>query len=421
MPSDINNVTNKQHFLLLIKLRWFAIAGQVVTIFFVSQWLEINLPIVPMALVILFLTALNIVAFVRYKKQKYINKTQIFAELLLDVLSLAIQFYLSGGASNPFITLFLLQIILAAVLLEAWATWIIVIVSSLCFIVLTLIYRPMDIPHHHGSDFFNLHIQGMFICFALASALVVLFVTRIQRNLSERDAQSAEEDHIVRMGLMASGAAHELGTPLATVSVILSDWQRMTIFKKEPELVEELNDMLVQIDRCKTIVSDVLMLSGTARGEGVIRTTLHEFIEGLVAEWRHLHSDHKVDYINLFQRDIPIICDIALKQVIFNILDNAGEVSRGLITVTLLQDHQDIILTISDEGPGFPRQILEEFGKPYFSTKGRPEGGVGLFLAGNVVRKLNGKVSAKNNKHKGATVTIRLPLVSLSDGGEDEQ
>ena len=116
-------------------------------------------------------------------------------------------------------------------------------------------------------------------------SLLVLFITRIQRNLRARDAQSAEEDHIVRMGLLASGAAHELGTPLSTVLVILSDWQQMPMFNSDPAIAEELRDMLGQLDRCKAIVSAILTSSGATRGEGTVRTTVNEFLGELVEEW----------------------------------------------------------------------------------------------------------------------------------------
>lgn len=416
MPAHIHNITNKQHFLLLIQLRWLAVAGQVFTIFLVSQWMEIKLPVSAMAIVIGFLCVLNSASYIHYKKEKYVSKTVMFAGLLLDVLALSVQFYLSGGASNPFISLFLLQIILAAVLLEAWATWILVALSSFCFIVLTIYYRPIEIPHHHGSDFFNLHIQGMFICFVLASVLLVLFVTRIQRNLSARDAQSAEEDHIVRMGLMASGAAHELGTPLATVSVILSDWQRMPLFQKDPVIEEELTEILAQIDRCKTIVSGILLSSGTARGEGALRTTINQFLDDLISEWQGLYPVTRINYINHCQPDIPIICDIALKQMIFNVMDNAREASADQIGIEAMIEGDNLIISVSDEGAGFKPDVLAELGKAYCSTKGRPEGGLGLYLVSNVVRKLNGQMTAQNKADKGAIVTIRLPLASLCYG-----
>ncbi|MCX5581651.1 ATP-binding protein [Kaistia terrae] len=420
MTVTIHDKTNKKNLLLLIQLRWLAVGGQVMTICVVNYWLGITLPLMPMAGVILFLVGLNVVSLLRHRNQSLVSNTELFLELLLDVAALTVQLHLSGGASNPFISLYLLQVILGAVLLEAWSIWVLVAISSGCFIWLTTSYREIEMPHVHGNDLFNLHIQGMFICFVLAASLLVLFVTRIQRNLRARDAQSAEEEHIVRMGLLASGAAHELGTPLATVSVILSDWQRMPMFNTHPEIVEDLSDMLGQLDRCKAIVSGILTSSGATRGEGTVRTTMNQFLDGLVDEWRSGRPSMHIDYSNDFGPDIPIVSDIALKQVIFNVFENSWEVSPEWMRVAIGRHGEDLVLAVSDSGPGFDKEMLAEFGKPYRSSKNRPGSGLGLFLVVNVLRKLGGTVTAKNGKDGGASVTLRLPLASLSPGGSDE-
>lgn len=419
MAVSIHDKTNKKNLLLLIQLRWLAVGGQVMTILVVHYWLGITLPLVPMAGVIVFLVGLNVVSLLRSRSQSEVSNTELFLELLLDVAALTVQLYLSGGASNPFISLYLLQVILGAVLLEAWSTWALVAITSGCFIWLTTSNREIAMPHAHGTDLFNLHIQGMFICFVLAASLLVLFVTRIQHNLRARDAQSAEEDHIVRMGLLASGAAHELGTPLSTVSVILSDWQRMPMFKADPELVEELSDMLGQLDRCKAIVSGILTSSGATRGEGTVRTTVNAFLDELVEEWRAGRPTIKLDYTNVFGPDAPIVSDTALKQVIFNILDNAWEASPEWMGIAVGRQGDDLMIAVSDAGPGFDHEMLAEFGKPYRSSKDRPGSGLGLFLVVNVLRKLGGTVRPKNGKEGGASVTLQLPLASLSPEGAD--
>lgn len=408
--------TNKKNLLLLIQLRWLAIGGQVTTIIFVHFYLGIALPLLPMAAVILFLIGLNVVSLLRHRNQVDVSNTELFLELLLDVAALTVQLFLSGGASNPFVSLYLLQVILGAVLLKAWSTWALVAITSGCFVALTFSYRPIAIPHVHGTDFLNLHIQGMFICFLLAAILLVLFITRIQRNLRARDAQSAEEDHIVRIGLLASGAAHELGTPLSTVSVILSDWQQMPKFNSDPEVAEELRDMLGQLDRCKGIVSGILTSSGVTRGEGAARTTVNAFLDGLVADWQASHLSMKVDYTNSFTPDVPIVSDTVLKQVMFNIFDNACETSPGWMGVTACRNGEDLVITVNDAGPGFDREILAEFGTPYRSSKQSPGSGLGLFLVVNVLRKLGGTATPRNRTEGGASVTLQLPLASLSAG-----
>ena len=129
-------------------------------------------------------------------------------------------------------------------LLKAWSTWTMVRRHRRSASpALALFGRPLALPPDHDRGLPSLYIQGMLICFVLNAALLVIFITRISRNLRARDARladlrqrAAEEEHIVRMGLLASGAAHELGTPLATLAVILGDWRRMPPFAADPEL-----------------------------------------------------------------------------------------------------------------------------------------------------------------------------------------
>ncbi|MES1180136.1 MAG: HAMP domain-containing sensor histidine kinase, partial [Hyphomicrobium sp.] len=280
-----------------------------------------------------------------------------------------------------------------------------------------------DIFRAYQGDFAWLYIQGTFICFLLSASLLIFFITRINRNLRTRDAhlahlrqQSVEEDHIVRMGLLASGAAHELGTPFATISVILNDWQHMPALQKDPELSEDIAEMQSQLERCKAIVSEILKSSGEARGEGTLHTTVNAFLDGLVDEWRASRSPAQLEYSNNFGADAPIVPDTALKQVIFNLFDNALEASPDWLRVSARREADNLVLTVSDAGPGFRSEMLEAFGKPYHSSKGRPGRGLGLFLVVNVVRKLGGIVAAENVA-KGAVVTLTLPLASLSPTG----
>jgi two-component system sensor histidine kinase RegB len=423
VPSNIRDSAGQKNLFLLIQLRWLAVIGQVVTILIVSYWLGIELPLRELVTVVALLIALNAVSLLQHRMQGAVTNTVLFFQLLIDVGALTVQLYLSGGASNPFISLFLLQVILGAVLLETWSTWVIVAITSACFIWLTTTYRELGLPDLHAGNLLQLHIQGMFICFVLAASLLVLFITRINRNLRVRDAhladlrqRSVEEDHIVRMGLLASGAAHELGTPLATVSVILNDWSRMPRFQKDMDIAQDIEEMQGQLDRCKTIVSGILMSSGEIRGEGTVRTSVNAFLDEAVAEWRVHRSPTELIYRNDFAPDAVIVSDPALKQVIYNVFDNALEASPNWIGVTVGRDNEALAVTVKDAGPGFAPDILAELGKPYRSSKNRPGSGLGLFLVVNVVRKLGGSVIARNEAAGGASVTVTLPLAALSPG-----
>jgi two-component system sensor histidine kinase RegB len=272
----------------------------------------------------------------------------------------------------------------------------------------------------------------MLVCFVLDIVLLVLFFSRINANLRRRDErladlrqQAAEEDHIVRMGLLASGAAHELGTPLSTLSVILGDWRHLPEFRDHPERRQELDEMQAELKRCKNIVSGILLAAGEARGESPTLTTAARFLDELVAEWRGLHQTMQLDYqleepldASAFRR-MAIVSDSALRQVIFNVLENAREASPTWASLSVRCADDALRLTVRDRGPGFTPEMLARLGKPYHSSKGRPGGGLGLFLVVNVLRKLGGKVQAANAETGGAVVTLLLPLSTLTIAGEE--
>jgi two-component system sensor histidine kinase RegB len=404
----------------LIQLRWIAAVGQGSTIALVTLVFDIRLPLPYMLEVLACLVAFNIASQLRWHERRVVANRELLLALLVDVASLTMQLYLSGGTTNPFAFLYLLQVILSAVLLEAWSTWMIVFITSACLAGLAVLARPLELPASQQGSLASLYVQGMLICFALNASLLGFFITRIGRNLRAGDAQlaqlrqrAAEEEHIVRMGLLASGAAHELGTPLATLAVILGDWRRMPEFSQNPELLEEIGEMQAQLQRCKSIVSGILLSAGETRGESSVPTTINTFLDALVAEWRASRPVVSFAYANRIEQDLPVVSDSALKQTIGNLLDNALEASPQWLGLQATCYDDTLVLVVIDAGPGFAPPMLAEFGKPYQSSKGRPGGGLGLFLVTNVVRTLGGTVSARNRAEGGAEVELRLPLSAI--------
>ncbi|MGH6861466.1 MAG: ATP-binding protein [Phyllobacterium sp.] len=422
-PAD--HRANWKNMTLLIQLRWIAVTGQIVTIVGVHFGMGIRLPLTAMFVILCALIGLNLASIAWLRTRRIVTTASLFLVLVFDVGALTAQLYLSGGATNPFIFLYLLQVTLGAVLLDARLTSAIVAIASASFAGLTVFYQPILLPEQ-APELFRLHIFGMLICFILDAALLVVFVARINRNLRERDAHlaalkqhAAEEDHIVRMGLLASGAAHELGTPLSSLSVILGDWRRMPALAADAILLQEIDEMQAEVQRCKAIVTGILLSAGEARGEAPRVTSVNAFLDELVGDWREARSAAKLSYGNAFGPDLAIVSDSALKQVIFNVLDNAFDASPGWVGFMAERDGGTLVLRISDAGPGFAPEMLAQFGKPYQSSKGRLGGGLGLFLVVNAVRKLGGVVSARNLPQGGATVTLNLPLASLSIGAHD--
>jgi two-component system sensor histidine kinase RegB len=381
----------------------------------------VRLPLVQMLEVLACLIAFNVASHLRWHEHRPVTNNELFLALLVDVASLTMQLYLSGGTTNPFAFLYLLQVILSAVLLEAWSTWTIVGITLACLAGLSIFAKPLPLPFDHARGISSLYVEGMLICFVLNAALLVVFISRITNTLRGKAAQladlrqrAAEEDHIVRMGLLASGAAHELGTPLATLSVILGDWKRMREFKENPDLIEEITEMQAQLKRCKSIVSGILLSAGEARGESAVRTTIRGFLDDLVEEWQASRQVGEFAYVNRIAHDRPVAFDSALKQTIDNLLDNALEASPGWVGLEASLDAGTLLLSVTDRGPGFAPGMLAQLGKPYQSTKGRPGGGLGLFLVVNVARTLGGAVTASNRPEGGAEVRLTLPLKAIA-------
>ncbi|MFN4096537.1 MAG: ATP-binding protein [Sphingomonas sp.] len=416
-PAD----AGRRNMLLLTQLRWLAVGGQLVTVAVVHFALGIDLPLLQLLMSTATLAALNIASHVLIASGARFSDGALAAALLFDVGALTVQLSLSGGITNPFAALFLLHIVLGAVLLRPHYPWTIVAATLIALGILALDPTPLVLPADLPVDPVNLYLFGGFVCFVLIAVLLVVFIGQISRNLRTHDAalaavrqRAAEEDHIVRMGLLASGAAHELGTPLSLLSVAIGDWRAMPRLRDDAELQQELAEMDGAVRRCKAIVSGILMSAGEARGVAPEVTSVRRFLTEVVADYRASLLPGTLDFDDRFGADVTIVSDPALRQVIGNVIDNAIEVSPGTVTLTALREEDALVIEIADRGTGFAPEILATFGQPYRSTKGKPGGGLGLFLLVNVLRKLGGEASAENRLDGGARVRIVLPLAALA-------
>lgn len=418
--TNVLNETGHKNMLHLIHLRWLAVGGQIATILVATWGFGIQLPMFNMLAVMVCLIAFNIGSHLRWHEERVVSNRELFLAMLVDIASLTAQLYFTGGINNPFVFLFLLQVILSAVLLRAESTWLVVAITTVCLAFLSIVNKPLVWPLNSTYKLADLYATGLVICFVLNAALLVIFITRIGRNLRAGDAalaslrqRAAEEEHIVRMGLLASGAAHELGTPLATMSVVLGDWKRMPQFSNDPAMLEEIEEIERQLMRCKSIVSGILLSAGETRGESSSKTSLNEFFENLVEEWESSRPAQHFEYTNSIEEEFTVAFDSTVKQMVFNVLDNALEVSPNWLRFEVSKNHEQLFLTVADQGPGFRADILEQVGTPYNSSKGRPGGGLGLFLVMNVARTLGGTLTVTNRQEGGAEVVIALPLNAM--------
>ena len=251
----------------------------------------------------------------------------------------------SGGATNPVHILFLLQIVIGAVILEPrWSLDWSRVNACLCMLLLTFAHVPLNCPPATAAEPFDLYLLGQPVLLCRWSAvLLVVFVVRLDRNRRESDrrwrrcaSRPAEEDHIIRMGLLASGAAHELGTPLSSLSVILGDWGRICPrLRPTPISARDLADMQRELQRCKTIVSGILMSAGELRGEDPQVDQRAHVPRRIVAEWQIAHARRVALRETGFGEDAADRgSDPGAQQVIGNVIDNAVEVSPESVHVS---------------------------------------------------------------------------------------
>ena len=406
----------------LIQLRWIAVAGQTLAILLVHFALRVPLPLIEMLSVAALLAVANLLAAMAVPRHR-VREAEVMLALLLDMGVLTVQLYFSGGATNPFISLYLLQVVLGAILLPTASGALLLVATALGYAFLSVAYVPLAIPDGLIAEADHLFAVGRWIAFVMVAFLLIRFITRISGNLRARDTyvadlrqRAAEEDGIVRMGLFASGAAHELGTPLGTLSVILADWRRVPEIQRNADLAAEVGEMQAEVQRCKAIVSDILHSAGQPRGEAMESVGAGPFLDAVVEAWRPTHPQVPLDYARGGVGTAVIAIDPALRQAIVSLLDNAAEASPDGLRLRAGIDDAMLVIAVSDDGPGFAPEALSRVGQLYQSSKGAGRG-LGLFLAANVARRLGGRLETLNREGGGAEVRIVLPMANPAEEG----
>jgi two-component system, sensor histidine kinase RegB len=406
----------------LITLRWAAIAGQVATIAGVQLFLDLELPALPLALIIIGEAVTNGLAHVWLQSPREIPDRVPFGILAIDVLALTGLLYFTGGAHNPFNFLYLVYIALAAVVLRPASTWALAVLSVVAFGGLFFRSVPLGGEHAgHGAgaaDMMALHLQGMWVAFTVGAAFIVYFVTRVKRALAERDlALSLAREAAVRterlasLATLAAGAAHELATPLGTIAIVARELE-LDLADGPPSAVEDARLIRSQVARCRTVLDQLAVDAGGVRGESRqeglhVRRLVKETLEGLASPARveatvpeHLEEHPLPGYPS------------TLAQMLRAVIRNALDASDGESTVQLEVSESDgqLRIRVRDEGCGMSEETLARATEPFFTTKETGRGmGLGLFLTRTTLERLGGKLVLESRLGQGATVDLLLP------------
>ncbi|MDX8128484.1 ATP-binding protein [Methylomonas sp. OY6] len=438
--AEISIRENLRWLYILRNLMLFAVT---VAVFIAVNGLGINLPQNQLWLAIFAISILNLYTWLRLRTPEEVTEHEIFSQICMDVLALAYLLYLTGGASNPIIWVFLLPLIVTAIMLPQAYAWNMVIITSCVYTVLIAYNVPLPAvePHmahpamtemtpemslqmHLMNDrrYFNLHVFGMWFGFVFSAGLVAFFVVELSKTLKERERNLADaresalrDERVVSLGTLAASAAHDMGTPLGTIAILTHEMAEELSAHRYPELHQKLMIVQQQIDRCKQALSVMSASAGEMRAESGKVMLVSEYIDEVLGQWR----THKAaTRLKLFispnvDMEARVIAERTVTHSIINILNNAAEASPvdAGIEFHVEWDEATLNLKIRDFGPGLPAEFIEFAG--HQPVKSNKQGmGVGLFLTYTTIKRLGGKIQFSNLESGGACVEISLPLLA---------
>ena len=423
-PAQVSSSLNLKR---LFTLRSLMITAEVSAMIGARYLLEIDLQLAPLLTIISLLFLVNIWTWQQVRRGTPVTDREFLYQLCVDVGAIAALLYFAGGATNPFAWLFLIPLIIAATVLSAGATWLIAAFSILCYSFLMRYYLPLGEHDHlqHG-DSFSQHVFGMWFGFVMSACLIAWFVAGMARSLRTRDqllAQAREkalrDEQLVALGTLATGTAHELGTPLATMAVVTRELERAGLPEPTQRKLQILKD---QIARCKVALSTLSASAGEVRAEGGGLIPVQIFIDQLVARWRQ-QCPNTVLTVEVSSGDsgATVVSEQTLIQALINLLNNAADVSPELLILEASWPAEGhLVLDILDRGPGLHPQTAKQVDRPKTSEKEFGMG-LGLFLAHATIQRSGGDIRLTDRPGGGTRTHIRLPLTQVQQIHESTQ
>ena len=393
----------------LVTLRWTAIAGQTLALIVVAQLLGFSFPVIPCVLAIGVSAIVNIIVFAAFPLDRRVGDKEATAQLGFDLSQLAVLLWLTGGMANPFALLFLAPVVTGATTLSRPVLAILSCLAASLSFLLLFYHHPLP-WEPTGSFMLPFRFMfGMWVALIVGTVFTSLYAWRAaleSRRMSEAlaatEAVLAHEQKLSALGGLAAAAAHELGTPLATIQVTAKEMVRELGNKKPAQdiLTEDADLMLSQARRCREILQQLAV-----RGdEGDVihdQLSLEDLLDEVAEPFSSFGPD--IDIHVRGEGDAPYISRQAeLLYGLRNLIENAADFAKTHVTITGIWDAERITISIEDDGPGFDPAIRLRLGEPYVSRRGQKAGtskansqkagglGLGVFIAKTLIERTGG-------------------------------
>ena len=401
-------------------LRLCAIAGQSVAVLVSAWWMHLAIPLLPLLLGIGVLAVFAVFAAWRMGQQWPVREWETIGHITVDTLVLGYLLYFTGGASNPFITLLLVPIALSAAALSVRALLVVSLLAAVAYLLLLVWYVPLPMAAS-GGDGFALHVAGMAVNFVITALLLGFFINRLARavHVQQLEVQRVREralrdEGILAIATQAAGAAHELNTPLSTMRTLLPELRHE--HAADAALTDDLELLEGQVDRCRTILREMVAFGKAQLSQEPERASVAEFIRGCLERFQLLRPEAELS----LELDDAIAQTIlrtppGLRHSLLNLLNNAADASASrnscAVSLHVSRDGGWLQLQVGDHGPGFG--AIDEMTALGYSQK-QTGLGIGLALAEATAERLDGELVARNAEH-GAEVCLRLPLSVIAE------
>ncbi len=411
--------------LWLVRLRWLAATGQLVTIVAAALGLGIAYTWVPLVGVIAITLATNAMLTWRpvaaWMKRR--GTAAAAGVVVLDIVLLTVMLYVTGGSDNPFAILYVLHVALAASVLGNWWTWAIVGVVAACYGAIAYEHWPLD---PDGNITSGTLAFGRAAALLLVVALIAYFVTRVVGALAARDKELAAtreqaqvSERLAALTTLAAGAAHELGTPLATIAVVAKEMELAATKLEAPDVAEDASLVRQQVDRCRDILErlrgDVAGRTTDERGTARPDEAAETIRKRLAPDRRHrldLKLQATLPPIAAADRAVHQALDLLVNNA-FDAIDAASELpaDRRRVSLDVTRGKKFVTFTVVDRGPGMDDATLRRAIEPFYTTKDPGRGmGLGLFLVRLVAEHNGGRFDLDSAPGVGTTATLDLPL-----------
>ena len=392
----------------LIKIRWIAIFGQVLAIFFVSFVIKIQIPFFETLTIILLSVAVNFYSYYEERKNKSISNTKAFSYLLFDTLQLGFLLFLTGGIINPFSILILAPVITSASYLPALMTVILSTISIIIIIILNFNYIPLDL----GPKFFlpSLYSFGLVASLIITVIFIAIYAylfasssRKISNALSVSKLQILNQKKMTEVGSLSAAAAHELGTPLNTIFLILNDLLKEKKLIEDKNIVKDINLLKSQAERCKEILQRFSKNPLKLKDKFLEKVKISDLIKLNFDKFNK--NKNLILNINPSDFEPEILYKDEIMYALGNIIQNAIFYSTNTTKADLNYEKTMVKITISDDGSGFPKDIIDKLGEPYVSRNNQGMG-LGIFITKNLIENMGGNLGFYNSKDNNAVVEI---------------